>query len=131
MKVLYGARIFDGERLHDDCALVVDGASILSLIPFGERPRGGEQVDLGGGILSPGFIDWQINGGGGVLFNAEPTVEGIAAIGAAHRRAGVTAFLPTVVTDAPRVLAHGASSRARGANPRAWRAWGPCRRAVH
>jgi N-acetylglucosamine-6-phosphate deacetylase len=105
MKVLYGARIFDGERLHDDCALVVDGASILSLIPVGDRPRGGEQVDLGGGILSPGFIDWQINGGGGVLFNAEPTVEGIAAIAAAHRRAGVTAFLPTVVTDAPRVLA--------------------------
>ena len=61
-------------------------------------------MDLGGGVLSPGFIDWQINGGGGVLFNADPTVEGIAAIAAAHRRAGVTAFLPTVVTDAPRVL---------------------------
>ena len=106
MKVLYGARIFDGERLRDDCALVVDGASILSLTRFAERPRGGEQADLGGGVLIPGFVDWQINGGGGVLFNAEPTVEGIAAIAAAHRRAGVTAFLPTVVTDAPRVLAH-------------------------
>ena len=104
MKVLYGARIFDGERLHDDCALVVEGASILSLTRFADRPRGGEQVDLGGGVLSPGFVDWQINGGGGVLFNADPTVEGIAAIAAAHRRAGVTAFLPTVVTDAPRVL---------------------------
>jgi N-acetylglucosamine-6-phosphate deacetylase len=104
MKVLYGARIFDGERLHDDCALVVDGDSILSLTRFEDRPRGGEQVDLSGGILSPGFVDWQINGGGGVLFNANPTVEGIAAIAAAHRRAGVTAFLPTVVTDAPRVL---------------------------
>jgi N-acetylglucosamine-6-phosphate deacetylase len=104
MKVLYGARIFDGERLHDDCALVVDGASIEALTRFDDRPRGGEQVDLSGGILSPGFVDWQINGGGGVLFNANPTVEGIAAIAAAHRRAGVTAFLPTVVTDAPRVL---------------------------
>ena len=104
MKVLYGARIFDGERLQDDCALVVEGASIQALTRFDARPRGGEQVDLGGGILSPGFVDWQINGGGGVLFNANPTVEGIAAIAAAHRRAGVTAFLPTVVTDAPRVL---------------------------
>ena len=104
MKVFYGARIFDGERLHDDCALVVEGASIQALTRFNDRPRGGEQVDLGGGILSPGFVDWQINGGGGVLFNANPTVEGIAAIAAAHRRAGVTAFLPTVVTDAPRVL---------------------------
>jgi N-acetylglucosamine-6-phosphate deacetylase len=104
MKVLYGARIFDGERFHDDCALVVEGASILSLTRFDDRPRGGEQHDLGGGVLSPGFVDWQINGGGGVLFNANPTIEGIAAIAAAHRRAGVTAFLPTVVTDAPRVL---------------------------
>jgi N-acetylglucosamine-6-phosphate deacetylase len=105
MKVLQGARLFDGERLHDDGALVVEGASIQALVRFEDRPRGGEQIDLGGGVLSPGFIDWQINGGGGVLFNAEPTVEGIAAIGAAHRRAGVTAFLPTVVTDPPRVLA--------------------------
>jgi N-acetylglucosamine-6-phosphate deacetylase len=115
MKVLYGARTFDGERLHDDCALVIEGASIQALTGFGDRPRGGEQVDLYGGVLSPGFVDWQINGGGGVLFNAEPTVEGIAAIAAAHRRAGVTAFLPTVVTDAPRVLdaALGAAREAR------------------
>jgi N-acetylglucosamine-6-phosphate deacetylase len=105
MKVFYGARIFDGERLHDDCALVVEDESIQALARFEDRPRGGEQVDLGGGVLSPGFIDWQINGGGGVLFNANPTVEGIAAIAAAHRRAGVTAFLPTVVTDTPDVLA--------------------------
>jgi N-acetylglucosamine-6-phosphate deacetylase len=103
MKVLAGARIFDGERLHDDCALVIEGASIAALTRFEDRPRGGEQEDLGGGILAPGFVDWQINGGGGVLFNAEPTAKGIAAIAAAHRRAGVTAFLPTVVTDAPRV----------------------------
>ena len=104
MKVLYGARIFDGERLRDDCALVVEGESIRALVELKDRPSGGEQVDLGGGILSPGFIDWQINGGGGVLFNANPTVDGIAAIAAAHRRAGVTALLPTVVTDGPRVL---------------------------
>src|SRR6516225_4296225 len=104
MKVFTGARIFDGERIHDDCALVVVGASITALTRFEDRPRGGGPIDLGGGILSPGFIDWQINGGGGVLFNAEPTVEGIAAIAPAHRRAGVTGFLPTVMTDAPRVL---------------------------
>jgi len=80
MKVFYGARIFDGERLHDDCALVVEGESIQALTRVGDRPRGGDECDLGGGILSPGFIDWQINGGGGVLFNANPTVEVVAAI---------------------------------------------------
>jgi N-acetylglucosamine-6-phosphate deacetylase len=118
MKVLYGARIFDGERMHDDRALVIEGASIQAFTGLIDRPRGGEQVDLGGGILSPGFVDWQINGGGGILFNANPTVEGIAAIAAAHRRAGVTAFLPTVVTDAPRVLA-AALAAAREAHERA------------
>ena len=114
MTVFFGARLFDGEKFHNDAALVVEGASIRALVDFDERPRGGDEVDLGGGILAPGFIDWQINGGGGKLFNAEPTVETIAAIAAAHRRAGVTGFLPTVVTDAPHVLAE-ALSAARAA----------------
>ncbi|MGO9423288.1 N-acetylglucosamine-6-phosphate deacetylase [Roseiarcus sp.] len=105
MKVFFGARLFDGERFFDDHALVVEDDSIRRLVDVEERPRGGEQVDCGGGILAPGLIDWQINGGGGVLFNAEPTVEGIARIARAHRREGVTGFLPTVVTDAPEVLA--------------------------
>lgn len=117
MKVLYGARIFEGERLHDDCALVIEGEQVQALTRVEDRPRGGEQVDLAGGVLGPGFVDWQINGGGGVLFNAEPTVEAIAAIAAAHRRAGVTAFLPTVVTDAPRVL-EAALAAAREAHSR-------------
>ena len=131
MKVLAGARIFDGERLRDDCALVIDGDSIQALTRFGDRPRGGEQVDLDGGILAPGFIDWQINGGGGVLFNAEPTVEGIAAIAAAHRRAGVTGFLPTVVTDAPRVLTQALAAAREAREARSRRARRPCRGAVH
>ena len=105
MKVFTGARLFDGKRFLDDHALIVEGDAIRGLVALNDRPRDGEDVDLGGGILAPGFVDWQINGGGGVLFNAEPTVEGIARIAAAHRREGVTGFLPTVVTDAPEVLA--------------------------
>jgi N-acetylglucosamine-6-phosphate deacetylase len=105
MKVLYGARLFDGERFLDDHALVIEAASIRAIVELEDRPHGGEDVDLGGGVLAPGFIDWQVNGGGGVLFNAEPTVEGVAKIAAAHRREGTTAILPTVITDAPDVLA--------------------------
>ncbi len=105
MKVFYGARLFDGERFLDDHALVVEGAAIRALVDVEDRPRGGAEIDLGGGVLAPGFIDWQINGGGGVLFNAEPTVDAIARIAQAHRREGVTGFLPTVFTDAPDVLA--------------------------
>ncbi|KQN02498.1 N-acetylglucosamine-6-phosphate deacetylase [Sphingomonas sp. Leaf230] len=62
-------------------------------------------VDLDGGWLMPGFVDTQVNGGGGVLFNDTPTVEGIAAIGAAHRPFGTTAFLPTLISDTPDVIA--------------------------
>jgi N-acetylglucosamine-6-phosphate deacetylase len=117
MKVFTGARLFDGKRFLDDFALIVEGDAIRGLVELNDRPRAGEEVDLGGGILAPGFVDWQINGGGGVLFNAEPTVEGIARIAAAHRREGVTGFLPTVVTDAPEVLAE-ALSAARVAHVR-------------
>ena len=105
MKVFFGARLFDGARFLDDHALIVGDGVIRDIVGVGERPRGEEQIDLGGGVLSPGFIDWQINGGGGALFNADPTVRCIAEIAAAHRREGTTSFLPTVVTDAPDVLA--------------------------
>jgi N-acetylglucosamine-6-phosphate deacetylase len=104
MLVLSGARLFDGERFFDDHALVVDQGAIVALTPYAERPRGGETRDLGGGVLAPGFIDWQVNGGGGVLFNETPTVEGIRAIVEAHRKYGVTSLLPTIITDAPEKL---------------------------
>jgi N-acetylglucosamine-6-phosphate deacetylase len=64
-------------------------------------------VDLEGGDLVPGFIDSQVNGGGGVLFNESPSVESIAAIGAAHRRFGTTGFLPTLISDDLHVVERG------------------------
>ena len=105
MQVFYGARLFDGVALREDCALVVEDGAVQGIAAVAERPRGGAQHDLGGGVLAPGFVDWQVNGGGGVLFNATPTPEAIGAIAAAHRREGTTAILPTVITDAPEVLA--------------------------
>ena len=58
-----------------------------------------------GAWLAPGFIDTQVNGGGDVLFNDEPTVDGIAAIAAAHRRFGTTALLPTLISDTAEISA--------------------------
>ena len=104
LKVFFGARLFDGLTTRDDSALVVEDGAVVAIAPAAERPRGGEQIDLGGGVLSPGLIDWQVNGGGGVLFNATPTPEALAAIAAAFRRFGVTAIVPTVITDSPAVL---------------------------
>ena len=105
MLVLFGARLFDGEKFLDDRALVVEQGVIVALTPHAERPRGGEQRDLGGGALAPGFIDWQVNGGGGFLFNETPTLEGIRGIVESHRKFGTTSLLPTLITDAPEKLA--------------------------
>jgi N-acetylglucosamine-6-phosphate deacetylase len=117
VRVFIGARLFDGEALRDDCALVVEGDRVAAIVPVAERPRDSERIDLGGGVLSPGFVDWQVNGGGGVLFNATPTVEGIERIAAAHRSHGTTSLMPTVVTDAAQVL-DAALAAAREANIR-------------
>ncbi|WP_220002890.1 N-acetylglucosamine-6-phosphate deacetylase [Bradyrhizobium sp. BR 10261] len=103
MIVLSGARIFDGERFLDDHALVIEGAHIAAIVPHSEKPDGAVQ-DLGGGLLAPGYVDVQVNGGGGILFNEEPTPEGIARIAAAHRNHGTVGLLPTLVTDAPQVM---------------------------
>ncbi|MBR0827767.1 N-acetylglucosamine-6-phosphate deacetylase [Bradyrhizobium manausense] len=104
MTVLSGARIFDGERFLDDHAVVVEGGHIAAVVPHSERPHGAAR-DLGGGLLAPGYIDVQVNGGGGVLFNEDPTAEGISRIAAAHRQHGTVGLLPTLVTDTPQLMA--------------------------
>lgn len=78
-----------------ESALTATGETITAI---GDT-REGEIIDLEGGWLLPGFIDTQVNGGGGVLFNDETSVEGIAAIGRAHRAYGTTGFLPTLISD--------------------------------
>ena len=79
-QVFFGARLFNGTDFIDDHALITDGATIIGIVPSAERPHGLIEHDLGGGILSPGFIDAQINGGGGVLLNETPSVKGISQI---------------------------------------------------
>ena len=84
---------------------LVEGSTIVALLADGDpRLAGATPVDLAGRLLLPGFIDTQVNGGGGVLFTDSPTVEGIRAIGAAHRRFGTTGFLPTLLSDDLKVL---------------------------
>lgn len=80
--------------------LHVDDKGRISRIapPSDQRPA---DIDLDGGWLVPGFVDVQVNGGGGVLFNEDTSVEGIRAIGAAHARFGTTSFMPTLISDDP------------------------------
>jgi N-acetylglucosamine-6-phosphate deacetylase len=103
MRIFTGARVFDGERFHEDSALVVEDGRVRGIVPHANRPNG-ETVALSGGVLAPGFVDWQVNGGGGALFNQAPDPQTIRCIVVSHRAFGTTALLPTVITDAPSVL---------------------------
>jgi N-acetylglucosamine-6-phosphate deacetylase len=96
---LVGARILAGSTFLKGHAVVIDGERIAAVMRDADVPPDCERVALDGGDLLPGFIDCQVNGGGGVLFNDAPTVEGIKTIGAAHRRFGTTGFLPTLISD--------------------------------
>lgn len=101
MQVLVGARLFDGETFRDDAALVVDGARILAVTSYADRPLGRATRDLGGGLLAPGFVDVQVNGGGGALLNEDPSPKTILRIAEAYRPYGSVGLMPTLVTDAP------------------------------
>jgi N-acetylglucosamine-6-phosphate deacetylase len=97
---LVNGRILTGDGIRSGQTLLLSGARIEALVdPNDPRCRDAVMVDLAGRLLLPGFIDVQVNGGGGVLFNDDPSPESIRAIGAAHRRFGTTGFLPTLISD--------------------------------
>ncbi len=96
-----GAAVFDGRGLHADSALLVAGARVSGIVPRNEIPAGAERRELEGGILSPGYVDLQVNGGGGVQFNDDPSVPALRCIAEAHGRLGSTTILPTLITDTP------------------------------
>jgi N-acetylglucosamine-6-phosphate deacetylase len=97
---LVNGRLLTDEGLVSGPTLLLSGARIEALVdPKDPRCADAAVVDLEGQILLPGFIDVQVNGGGGVLFNDDPSPESIRAIGAAHRRFGTTGFLPTLISD--------------------------------
>jgi len=97
--VLRNARVLCADGFSETRAVLIEGERIADLVaPDDARCRGAQRRDLGGALLLPGFIDAQVNGGGGVLFNDAPGVEAIRALGAAHRRFGTTGFLPTLIS---------------------------------
>lgn len=92
--------LFDGSGIREHCAVIVQDAHVTALVARRDIPNDLEVENLPEGAwLAPGFIDLQVNGGGDVLFNDDPTPEGLAAILAAHRRFGTTSLLPTLITD--------------------------------
>ncbi len=117
--VFAGAAVFDGETLRHDAVAVVEDGRVAAVLPAAEAPDAAI-VRLAGGILAPGFVDLQVNGGDGIMLDAEAGVDGIARICAAHARLGTTGLLPTLITDTPdatRAVVEAGVAAARGEVP--------------
>ncbi|WP_285447779.1 N-acetylglucosamine-6-phosphate deacetylase [Xanthomonas sp. LMC-A-07] len=107
IQALWNARVLTDDGLQDGLAVLLDGAQIQAVVAADDArvAQAGTRVDLGGATLLPGFIDIQVNGGGGVLFNNACTPQALATIAAAHRRYGTTGMLPTLISDTAEVMA--------------------------
>ncbi|GIU51607.1 N-acetylglucosamine-6-phosphate deacetylase [Shewanella sp. KT0246] len=111
-------KYFDGEQFMPRAAITVDNGVISAINLIAEKGLDLQLVDKYElenvthlqGTLVPGFVDVQVNGGGGALFNAQPTLNCIKTIGAAHSRFGTTGFLPTLITDQVEVMAQAADA---------------------
>lgn len=96
---LVNGRVLGDIGLMEGRCVLLQGGRIVDVVAESDpRCRSAQRYDLKGRLLLPGFIDSQVNGGGGVLFNDAPSVENIRAIGTAHRRFGTTGFLPTLIS---------------------------------
>ena len=93
--------IFDGRSLRTGAALAIAGSRSLQIGP----PPPGAPTRRLKGTLTPGFLDLQVNGGGDALLNNDQSPAALHRMAAAHRRFGTVGILPTVITDAPQVLA--------------------------
>ncbi len=97
---LFNGRVLTDDGLADNLVVLLEGARILDVVPTDDpRCATATRQNLHGGLLLPGFVDCQVNGGGGALFNQDPSVATIGRIAKAHRQFGTTSFLPTFISD--------------------------------
>jgi N-acetylglucosamine-6-phosphate deacetylase len=98
MYALTNGKVFTGTDVLTNHAVIIDGDTIQSIVHESELSASIERIDLNGANLSPGFIDLQLNGCGGVMFNDEITAETIHIMHKANLKSGCTSFLPTLIT---------------------------------
>ena len=103
-KALTGAKLFTGENFLENKALLIEDKNIAGIVGKANIPKDFKIQKLNGGILSPGFIDLQVNGGGGKLFNNSPDKESLNTIIEAHQYFGSTSIMPTVISDSLNIL---------------------------
>jgi N-acetylglucosamine-6-phosphate deacetylase len=98
IRALTAKTIFDGQSLLDKHAILVQGGQIVDIIAGDQVTDQSRLEDYGDQVLSPGLIDLQLNGCGGVLFNDAPTLATLETMHATNLRFGTTSFLPTLIT---------------------------------
>ncbi|WP_086930263.1 N-acetylglucosamine-6-phosphate deacetylase [Agarilytica rhodophyticola] len=101
LKTLTGATIFDSQHFFENHGIILSGENIQAIMPLSELPENIERVELAHGIVAPGFIDLQVNGGGGKLFNNKPCLETLKYMLDGHRQKGTTSMMPTFISDNP------------------------------
>ncbi|WP_425666485.1 N-acetylglucosamine-6-phosphate deacetylase [Vibrio tubiashii] len=98
MYALTNCKIYTGSDVLVEHAVIINNNLIESVCPISELPSDIEKRDLNGANLSPGFIDLQLNGCGGVMLNDEITAETMQIMHEANLKSGCTSFLPTLIT---------------------------------
>lgn len=96
--VFINGEFFDGDIFHKNKALLIEDEKILGFETLEAASESHKIYDLKGGLLAPGFIDTQVNGGGGVMFNDKPSIDGLKTIVKAHRQYGTTTLFPTLIS---------------------------------
>jgi N-acetylglucosamine-6-phosphate deacetylase len=97
---LVNGRLIGDHGPREGQVVLVRGKRIVAIVAHDDaRISDAQKHDLKGHLLLPGFIDVQVNGGGGLLFNDAPTVDTLRGIAQAHRKFGTTGMLPTLISD--------------------------------
>lgn len=97
---IVGAAVFDGTTMQEGAVvLITDAEPVITSV--GDLPADVPRISLEGGVILPGFVDLQVNGGGGVMLNDAPDPATVAQMANAHWGLGTRGFLPTLITDTP------------------------------
>ncbi len=103
LTALLPRRLFTGDRFREKAAVLIDDGRVADVIAAADVPADVPRQALPG-LLAPGWVDAQVNGGGGVLFNEERSPAALERLAQAHARYGTTALLPTFITDRPQAM---------------------------
>lgn len=99
--LILAPRLFDGDSWLQDHGVIIENDEVAAIIPASQAPTDLPTTRLEEGFLTAGFVDLQVNGGGGVMFNNAPSAETVKRIAAAHRTLGTTSLMPTFISDTP------------------------------